>query len=176
MIYALPTFWKVFKIHVEDIHKQVSKIAQLLRKPISTHTVSNGVIEPIPHRPIVFHGREASVEAIAAILCSRAMPRVCILGWERQLWLPLLSNPKMSKINPNFVSGFPVSNNFHGIVFRASVHCTDTYESVDQVEMFLTTSSMSRTRQTTLGLSYSTILKHFRTDATRNLQNSSRTC
>ena len=66
--------------HVEDIHKQVGKIAQLLRKPLTTHIGSNGVIEPIPHKPIVFHGREASVETVAGILCNGATPRVCILG------------------------------------------------------------------------------------------------
>ena len=66
--------------HVEDIHKQVGKIMQLLKKPPTTHIGSNGVIEPIPHKPIVFHGREVSVKTVAGILCNGAKPRVCILG------------------------------------------------------------------------------------------------
>src|SRR6266568_4147950 len=66
--------------HVEDIHKQVGNITQLLEKPLTIHIGSSGVIEPIPHKPIVFHGREDSVETIVRILCNGAKPRVCILG------------------------------------------------------------------------------------------------
>ena len=64
---------------VEDIHQQVGKITQLL-KPLTTHVGSNGVIDPIPHKPIVFHGREDSVETVAGTLCNGTKPRVCILG------------------------------------------------------------------------------------------------
>ena len=80
ILQSLQNRFSVQHDHVEDIHKQVGKITQLLGKPLKTHIGSNGVIEPIPHKPIVFHGREASVEKVAGILCNEAKPRVCILG------------------------------------------------------------------------------------------------
>ena len=67
---------------VDDVHKDVKNIKQILAETRRSATLpsSDTVVQQIPLKPGVFHGRDDIIEEITELLMKEETSRVCILG------------------------------------------------------------------------------------------------
>ena len=67
---------------VDDVHEDVRNMKQILAKTQRSATLpsSDAVVQQMPLKPAVFHGRDVIVEEITQLLLEEETSRVCILG------------------------------------------------------------------------------------------------
>jgi hypothetical protein len=67
---------------VDDVHEDVKNIKQILAKTQRSATLrsSDTVVQQMPLKPGVFHGRDDIIEEITQLLMKEETSRVCILG------------------------------------------------------------------------------------------------
>ena len=67
---------------VDDVHKEVKNIMQILAETQRSATLwsSDTVVQQMPLKPSVFHGRDDIIEEVTQLLMKEETSRVCILG------------------------------------------------------------------------------------------------
>ena len=67
---------------VDEVHEDVKNMKQILAKtqPSATLPSSDAVVQQMPLKPAVFHGRDGIIEEITQLFLEEETSRVCILG------------------------------------------------------------------------------------------------
>ena len=67
---------------IDDVHEDVKDIKQILAKTrrSAPRRISDGVVQQMPLKPEIFHGRGNIVKEIALLLMKEETSRICILG------------------------------------------------------------------------------------------------
>ena len=64
---------------IDDVHEDVKKILAKTKRSVTLPS-SDTVVQQMPLKPAVFHGRDVIIEEITQLLIKEETSRVCILG------------------------------------------------------------------------------------------------